>query len=266
MPSISNVLLAAVMAPAAMSAVVPRTFANGNVGPGMTSIKVARRSTNSTLAHGAQAFYNAHLKFGATPPDTLKAAVATIKAASLERRAQGSVVTTPINAQDEAYDAPVSIGTPAQQLNLDFDTGSSDLWCFSSLTPANERNGQSIYTATKSTTAKKLSGSSWKISYGDGSSSSGLVYSDTVTIGGLTATGQAVEAASKVSASFTSETATDGLVGLAFSAINQVSPKKQTTFFDTVKPALAAPVFTADLKHQAREYPSSHPLSLWTTY
>ncbi|KAH7303680.1 aspartic peptidase domain-containing protein [Stachybotrys elegans] len=217
----------------------------------MSSIKTARKVDSNALGHGARAFYNAHLKFGATPPDALVAAVAKVKAANVERRDQGSVVTTLINSEDEAYDAPVSIGTPAQPLNLDFDTGSSDLWVFSSSTPFSERNGQNIYTPSESSTAKKLSGESWKISYGDGSSSSGFAFSDVVTIGGLTATGQAVEAASRVSQSFTSESATDGLVGLAFSSINTVRPNQQTTFFDTVKPSLASPVFTADLKHQA---------------
>ncbi|KAH7034513.1 putative endothiapepsin precursor [Microdochium trichocladiopsis] len=240
MPALSKALLAAAVAPAAIGAALPRSVASGNVGPGMSSIKTARKVDSNAAGHGARAFYNAHLKFGATPPDALVAAVA-----------KGSVVTTPINSEDEAYDAPVSIGTPAQPFNLDFDTGSSDLWVFSSLTPSNERNGQNIYTASRSSTAKQLSGESWKISYGDGSSSSGLVYSDVVTIGGLTAAGQAVEAASRVSQSFTSESATDGLVGLAFSSINTVSPDQQTTFFDTVKPSLASPVFTADLKHQA---------------
>ncbi|KXJ97283.1 putative endothiapepsin precursor [Microdochium bolleyi] len=218
----------------------------------MSSIQTpARRTPSGHVSSGAKAFYDAHLKFGATPPASLVAAVAKAKAANVQRRAQGSVVASPINSQDVAYDAPVSIGTPAQSFSLDFDTGSSDLWVFSSATPSNERNGQNIYTPARSSSAKKLSGSTWKISYGDGSSSSGSVYQDTVTIGGLTARAQAVEAASQVSQSFTQESLTDGLVGLAFSSINTVSPRKQTTFFDTVQSSLASPLFTADLKHQA---------------
>lgn len=72
-----------------------------------------------------------------------------------------------------------------------------------------------------------------------------------VTVGGITATSQAVEAASSVSAQFTRDTDTDGLLGLAMSTINTVKPQKQTTFFDTVKSQLAEPVFAVDLRYHA---------------
>lgn len=39
-----------------------------------------------------------------------------------------------------------------------------------------------------------------------------------------------------------------GLLGLAFSSINTVSPDQQTTFFDTVKSSLAKKLFAVDLK------------------
>lgn len=57
-----------------------------------------------------------------------------------------------------------------------------------------------------------------------------------------------MEAATSVSSQFTADTDNDGLLGLAFSSINTVSPVQQTTFFDTVKATLAKPLFTADLK------------------
>jgi len=64
---------------------------------------------------------------------------------------------------------------------------------------------------------------------------------------------QAVEAAQQVSSSFTSDPDIDGLVGLGFDSLNTVSPQKQPTWFDNIKSSLDAPVFTADLKHNARK-------------
>lgn len=66
-------------------------------------------------------------------------------------------------------------------------------------------------------------------------------------IGGVQAT-QAIELASSMSPSFIRDKSSAGLVGLAFSSINQVKPTQQKTFFDTVQNDLAQPVFTAALK------------------
>ena len=93
-------------------------------------------------------------------------------------------------------------------------------WVFSSELPSSQSSGHSIYNPSKSSTAKKLSGATWDISYGDGSGASGDVYTDTVDVGGTTVTGQAVELAKTISAQFQQDQNNDGLLGLAFSSIN----------------------------------------------
>ena len=92
------------------------------------------------------------------------------------------------------------------------------------------------------------SGETWSISYGDGSSASGNIFFDTVSVGATTVTKQAVEAAETISAQFQSDTANDGLLGLAFDSINTASPNRVATFFQNAIPTLASPLFTANLK------------------
>lgn len=199
------------------------------------------------VKNGAFALAKAYRKFGATFPEYLTSAL-NQTAANTKRATTGSAVTTPED-YDVEYLTPVSIGTPAQTLNLDFDTGSADLWVFSTELASKYQSGHSVYNPSKSNTAKKLSGSTWDISYGDGSGASGDVYTDVVNIGGVSFASQAVEAADTISTQFTEDTNNDGLVGLAFSSINTVSPKAQKTFFDNVKSSLTSPLFAADLKH-----------------
>ena len=121
-------------------------------------------------------------------------------------------------------------------------------WVFSDLTPAASRGSHPVY---KTSDTKRLAGQSWSIGYGDGSGAAGEVFADTVIIGAATATRQAVEAATSVSSQFVSDADNDGLVGLAFSSINTVTPTAQTTFFDTVKSTLQSALFAADLKKGA---------------
>ncbi|GFF60157.1 putative aspergillopepsin A-like aspartic endopeptidase AFUA_2G15950 [Aspergillus lentulus] len=132
---------------------------------------------------------------------------------------------------DAMYLAPVSIGTPPQTVNLDFDTGSADLWVWSTNLPSATRSQHktgTIFDPSKSSTFKEQSGSTWKISYGDGSSASGTVGTDTVSLGGLKVENQAIELADTLSAQFEQGTG-DGLLGLAFSNINTVKPQAVRT-------------------------------------
>jgi hypothetical protein len=244
-PSVSSVLVAGLALLAAASA-TPVRIGTPDIS---SNFSVTQIRNPRYMRHGPIALAKAYHKYGAALPTDLATAVAKLKTA---KRATGSVAANPAE-YDTEYLSPVQIGTPAQTLNLDFDTGSADLWVFSSETPRSQINGQTVYSPAKSSTAKKLSGYSWSIQYGDGSSSSGDVYSDVVTVGGLSVSGQAVECAQTVSSSFTSDSDLDGLLGLSFSTLNTVSPTSQKTFFDTAKSSLTSPVFTADLKYHAGE-------------
>ena len=71
-----------------------------------------------------------------------------------------------------------------------------------------------------------------------------------MTVGGTTVEGQCVELAKKVSSGFVSDAA-DGLLGLAFSSINTVSPQPQNTFFANAQASLDSPIFCAYLPNNA---------------
>lgn len=90
-----------------------------------------------------------------------------------------------------------------------------------------------VFDSSKSSTFKTQEGSTWKISYGDGSSASGTVGTDDVNIGGVVVKNQAIELADTLSAQFASG-AGDGLLGLAFSNINTVQPKSVATPVDNM--------------------------------
>lgn len=255
--------LAATLAMTDMAAATPMTFRqHGPVSSGGTaSLKQVRNvAYNNKVRHGAVALEKAYLKYNIAVPDEISTAVSRIRASlastlaelGLDKKDTGSAVTTPED-YDVEYLTPVQIGTPAQNLNLNIDTGSSDMWVYSSETPSSEVSGQAVYDPSVSNTSEKQSGESWSISYGDGSSSSGDVYYDTVSIGGLSVTDMAVEVATTVSSEFTSDDNMDGLLGLGFSTLNTVSPTQQKTFFDKAKDSLNKFLFTVDLKKQERK-------------
>ncbi|KAI0538818.1 eukaryotic aspartyl protease [Xylaria digitata] len=110
-----------------------------------------------------------------------------VKKPSPESDAKHGEVTAEDSQNDMLYLCKVTVGTPPQELMLDFDTGSADFW----------------------------------IEYGDGSYASGECGTDILTVGGLAVKKQTVETASELSEQFVSSTG-DGLLGLAFSTINTV--------------------------------------------
>jgi len=159
--------------------------------------------------------------------------------------AVGSVPATPANDGIE-YISPIQVG--GQTINVALDSGSADLWVFSTQLPALARVGHHAYNPSISRSFKPMPGANFSIVYGDGTSAAGNVGTDTVDVGGATVTGQSVQMATAVSSAFVQDTHLSGLLGLAFSQLSTVRPVKQKTFFENVMLSLAQPLFTADLR------------------
>jgi hypothetical protein len=79
-----------------------------------------------------------------------------------------------------------------------------------------------------------MTNKSLSITYGDGSSTTGPVYTDVVTLGGLTAVGQTLGAATGLSSDWQDDPM-DGLMGMGYKSISQM---KANPFFQTVSSSL----------------------------
>ncbi|KAL0063386.1 hypothetical protein AAF712_009695 [Marasmius tenuissimus] len=137
---------------------------------------------------------------------------------------------------DLEWTGPIDIGTPGQQFVIDFDTGSSDLWVPSSACKSSVCTGKNKYDASKSSTSKSQSGQ-FSIQYGDGSTVSGPIVADTVTVAGVNATGQHFSPVTTLSSSFQGDP-TDGILGLAYP---QISSIRSDPFFNTAFKAGSLP-------------------------
>lgn len=128
-------------------------------------------------------FIRIPLKKGPTPRSLLKKTGVSLEQLKSSLQAPGEEALT--NYLDAQYYGTISIGTPAQDFNVIFDTGSSNLWVPSSkcdlLNPACWLHSR--YDASKSSTYK-ANGTDFQITYGSGSLQ-GFLSADTVTVADL---------------------------------------------------------------------------------
>lgn len=152
----------------------------------------------------------------------------------LKKRA-GTTGTLPLTDNVEAADqldldyyGPGSIGTPGKTFQLDFDTGSADLFVPGpSCDPSQCGSGAVVYDPASSSSSKDL-GKTASITYGSGSIS-GEQYSDAVTVAGLSVPSQTFIAVAQASGFGMS--GFDGLMGMGFSTIAQTGAP---TFFENL--------------------------------
>jgi hypothetical protein len=132
----------------------------------------------------------------------------------------GKVTSSDIE-NDSLWLTPITVGSPGQVFLVDCNTGSAEFWLLSTLLlPAPQGSAShTYYNPTGSSSAKPLSGYTWSITYGDGSSASGKVATDSINLAGLVIKNQAVEYATQCSSQFMT-TPGDGLC-VSFTPLSQ---------------------------------------------
>ncbi|KAF9194687.1 hypothetical protein BGZ49_003145 [Haplosporangium sp. Z 27] len=156
----------------------------------------------------------------------------------------GSSVPVTDYGVDSEYYGVASVGSPGQSFKFIFDTGSADIWVPSTNCKSLTCQVHPTFNSTKSSTFKK-DGRPWSIKYGDGSSASGILGSDFVTVGNIKLR-QTIGLTTLESDLF-AFSPQDGLFGLGFSSIESVAGVK--TFMDNAiaAKAVAQPVFSVFL-------------------
>ncbi|XP_014648363.1 PREDICTED: pepsin A-5-like [Ceratotherium simum simum] len=143
--------------------------------------------------------------------------------------APGWGVTCAVPAPQEEYFGTISIGTPAQDFTVIFDTGSSNLWVpstyCSSLACTNHNRFNPEDSSTYEATSESVS-----IEYGTGSMTGILGY-DTVKVGGIDDTNQIFGLSETEPGSTFYYAPFDGILGLAYPSI---SSSDATPVFDNI--------------------------------
>ncbi|KZT72180.1 acid protease [Daedalea quercina L-15889] len=120
----------------------------------------------------------------------------------------------------EDWAGPISIGTPGTNFLIDFDTGSSDLWVPSTNCTSVACVSKSKYIAAASSTSHEQGGN-FSIHYGDGSTVSGPVFTDTVTVAGIKVDNQYFSPVTTLSDKFATDPM-DGILGMAYQSISSL--------------------------------------------
>ncbi|KZO97330.1 aspartic protease [Calocera viscosa TUFC12733] len=169
---------------------------------------------------------------------------------TVNRRSSGSVQLVDYiqDGLDLEYYGDVSIGTPPQQLTVDFDTGSADLWVPTICGNCQTGLPQSYFHAEKSSTYNQTM-KPFEITYGSGEVA-GTIAQDTAALYGLRVNSQTFGAVNVVSSQFTNDPAS-GIIGLAFESIAQTSAPPLIQQLYTAG-ALDEPLFAFFLSRQAQ--------------
>ncbi|KAK3899635.1 aspartic peptidase domain-containing protein [Staphylotrichum tortipilum] len=221
---------------------------------------IARRSVTLDLKrnpnynpNGPAEYARALRKWGAEVPQQL---VHSLAAMGDPGGKTGEVDAESIK-NDREYLSRVGFGTPLQWLNMDLDTGSADVWVYSTETQPEVAKYHTLWKMEESSTAKKVENGSWMITYGDGSAAWGNIYHDTVSLASITIPNATVESALSAAPPLAGDPDLDGIFGLSYGLPSLTTPPQQT-LLSALLPHLESPLFTVDLHHHSSHKPSSY--------
>ncbi|KAJ8594445.1 acid protease [Rhizopogon salebrosus TDB-379] len=220
---ISLLLMAFVLLPLILASPNPQP------GVGLIHVPIVRRSQSDRVANLPKVVEALQNKYHLRP---------IIKNGGIMKRDSVAIPLTD-ELNDNTYSGVISIGTPAQDLNIVLDTGSSDLWV---VTPScvTCASGLPRFDPSKSSTYQSYNSSS-NITYGLGEVN-GTKSTDDVSVGGLTVTSQTFP----VTDGSTSLLINGGLSGLMGLGFNGTSALQATPFWETLwlNNLLSEPLFS----------------------
>lgn len=145
--------------------------------------------------------------------------------AALRENAENNKTSFPsiplTDVQDMEYYGPVSIGTPPQEFQVIYDSGSSNLWVPNAKCTNCKPKGAKYNSAASST--YKANGKAFALQYGTGNCT-GFLSSDNVALGGVTITDFAFGEVTTEAADVFGQAPFDGILGMgpALAAADQV--------------------------------------------
>ena len=167
------------------------------------------------------------------------------------RKSRRATISEALGNAEELYYANVTIGTPGQLLQLQLDTGSSDVWMTeSNATFCKQEEDACIggtFDPTQSSTYKLVQQGAFQVQYVDNSGSEGDYFSDNINIGGVTVTGQQMGLAKRT-------TIGTGIVGVGFAQDESVCAQSEG-------PCQTYPSIIDSMVNQSKI--NSHAYSLW---
>ncbi|GAA5896408.1 uncharacterized protein JCM6883_006893 [Sporobolomyces salmoneus] len=126
---------------------------------------------------------------------------------------------------DLLWAGEVRLGTPPQDFTILFDTGSSDFWVPSNDPQCTGCSGNKFDSGLSTTSSKK--NGRFSIYYGDGSTTSGPIYTDVMQIGDFYDDNAYFSAVDQMSDNFASEPE-DGIMGMGYASISSIRPRRQS--------------------------------------